>query len=113
MRIGFLTVALWWAFFSLFTFFWVPKDIPVSRQSGAGNAWSAGFAQLRHTFSRLRHMKTVMLFLCAYWLYIDGVDTIIRMAVDYGMSLGFAANDLLLFWAEQDEPSSTEEKPAS
>jgi UMF1 family MFS transporter len=41
-------------------------------------------------------MKTVLLFLCAYWLYIDGVDTIIRMAVDYGMSLGFAANDLLL-----------------
>jgi UMF1 family MFS transporter len=41
-------------------------------------------------------MKTVLLFLCAYWLYIDGVDTIIRMAVDYGMSLGFAVNDLLL-----------------
>jgi UMF1 family MFS transporter len=41
-------------------------------------------------------MKTVLLFLCAYWLYIDGVDTIIRMAVDYGMSLGFATNDLLL-----------------
>jgi UMF1 family MFS transporter len=41
-------------------------------------------------------MKTVLLFLCAYWLYIDGVDTIIRMAVDFGMSLGFDANDLLL-----------------
>ena len=30
----------------------------------------------------------VFLFLLAYWLYIDGVDTIIRMAVDYGMSIG-------------------------
>jgi len=29
-------------------------------------------------------------------LYIDGVDTIIRMAVDYGLSLGFASNDLIL-----------------
>jgi UMF1 family MFS transporter len=37
-----------------------------------------------------------MLFLVAYWFYIDGVDTIIRMAVDYGMSLGFASNDLIL-----------------
>jgi UMF1 family MFS transporter len=96
LRIGFLTVALWWGFFALFIFLWVPKDPPVATSPGSDGVWSAGFSQLKHTFSRLRHMKTVLLFLCAYWLYIDGVDTIIRMAVDYGMSLGFAANDLLL-----------------
>jgi UMF1 family MFS transporter len=38
----------------------------------------------------------VFLFLLAYWLYIDGVDTIIRMAVDYGLSLGFESNDLIV-----------------
>ena len=38
----------------------------------------------------------VLLFLCAYWLYIDGVDTIVRMAVDYGMSLGFEPTDLII-----------------
>jgi UMF1 family MFS transporter len=37
-----------------------------------------------------------MLFLIAYWLYIDGVDTIIRMAVDYGMALGFDTDSLIL-----------------
>ena len=37
----------------------------------------------------------VFLFLIAYWLYIDGVDTIIRMAVDYGLSLGFNSADLI------------------
>jgi len=37
----------------------------------------------------------VLLFLCAYWLYIDGVDTIVRMAVDYGMSLGFDSGNLI------------------
>ncbi len=94
VRIGFLGVALWWGCFSLFILVWVPKEPPAAFPVGA--AWSAGFAQLKHTFVRLRHMKTVLLFLCAYWLYIDGVDTIIRMAVDYGMSLGFATNDLLL-----------------
>jgi UMF1 family MFS transporter len=41
-------------------------------------------------------MKTLLLFLIAYWFYIDGVDTIIRMAVDYGMSLGFEANSLIV-----------------
>ena len=94
IRVGFLTVALWWGCFTLFILFWVPEE-----QTGAkvaAGAWSGGFVQLKHTFGRIRHLKTVMLFLCAYWLYIDGVDTIIRMAVDFGMSLGFDANDLLL-----------------
>ena len=96
VRVGFLTVALWWGFFSLFILLWVPERAVSATRSTADGSWLAGFMQLKHTFGRLRHMKTVLLFLCAYWLYIDGVDTIIRMAVDYGMSLGFATNDLLL-----------------
>ncbi len=95
VRIGFLSVALWWGFFTLFALYWMPEERVTAPRTTAG-FWLGGFAQLKHTFGRMRHMKTVMLFLCAYWLYIDGVDTIIRMAVDYGMSLGFAVNDLLL-----------------
>ena len=38
----------------------------------------------------------VFLFLLAYWFYIDGVDTIIRMAVDYGLSIGFESSDLIV-----------------
>jgi UMF1 family MFS transporter len=38
----------------------------------------------------------VFTFLLAYWFYIDGVDTIIRMAVDYGLSLGFDSSDLII-----------------
>jgi UMF1 family MFS transporter len=56
----------------------------------------AGFEQLKETFQEIRQLKTVFLFLLAYWLYIDGVDTIIRMAVDYGISIGFESNDLIL-----------------
>ena len=41
-------------------------------------------------------MRVVLLFLLAYWFYIDGVDTIIRMAVDYGLSLGFKSTDLIV-----------------
>jgi UMF1 family MFS transporter len=95
VRIGFLSVALWWGFFTLFALFWVPEPPRSAARANSAGIWTGGFVQLKHTFARVRHMKTVMLFLCAYWLYIDGVDTIIRMAVDYGMSLGFAVNDLL------------------
>jgi len=40
-------------------------------------------------------LKTTFLFLLAYWFYIDGVDTIIRMAVDFGLSVGLDSNGLL------------------
>ena len=36
------------------------------------------------------------MFLAAYWLYIDGVNTIVRMAIDYGISIGFDTNNLIL-----------------
>lgn len=94
VRFSFLSVAVWWGLFSLFALAWVPEE-----RGGAAPLLKAvrdGFLQLVATFRKIRHLKTVFLFLLAYWFYIDGVDTIIRMAVDYGMSLGFASNDLIL-----------------
>ena len=48
------------------------------------------------SFKELFSNKKVFYFLIAYWVYIDGVDTIIRMAVNYGLTIGFSSNDLLL-----------------
>ena len=98
VRYAFVSVALWWAGFSLFTIFWMPAD--TLAPSGAfpesfGRAVRGGLRQLLETFRTVRRLKTLLLFLAAYWCYIDGVDTVIRMAVDYGMALGFAANDLI------------------
>ena len=97
VKYSFITVALWWGGFTVFTIRWV-KEEPVGSSARLGlslRVLREGFRQFAATFRKIRHLKTVFLFLCAYWLYIDGVDTIIRMAVDYGITLGFDDSDLI------------------
>lgn len=96
VRWAFLTVALWWGGFTLFTIFWVPAEPAKLPSRRLSIAVRMGLRQLAATLREFRHLKTLILFLLAYWFYIDGVDTIIRMAVDYGLSLGFEAGDLIM-----------------
>jgi len=96
VRYSFLTVALWWGLFTLFVIGWVPEKSTDKPSLGWKQMFRQGLSQLSGTFKEIRHLRTVFLFLLAYWFYIDGVDTIVRMAVDYGMSLGFATNDLIV-----------------
>jgi UMF1 family MFS transporter len=95
VRLAFISVSLWWGGFALFAIFWVP-EVPAAAKTRLFSLAAAGFCQFIDTLRKIRQMRTIWLFLLAYWLYIDGVDTIIRMAVDYGLSLGFAANDLIV-----------------
>ena len=95
IRYSFLSVALWWGMFTIFTILWVKEEKKAAFHNG-GSIIADGLRQFIGTFSKVRHLKTVFLFLLAYWFYIDGVDTIIRMAVDYGMSLGFDWNVLIV-----------------
>jgi len=95
VRFSFLTVGLWWALFSVPIFLFVKESKGEKTESGI-QMIRAGLAQVKATFQEIRHLKTIFLFLLAYWLYIDGVDTIIRMAVDFGISIGFKSEDLIL-----------------
>lgn len=94
VRASFITVALWWGLFALITFAWVPPDRNTQPLS-LGRQLAAGWQKVKNTLSKLRQLKVLFTFLLAYWCYIDGVDTIVRMAVDYGMSIGFDQNDLI------------------
>jgi MFS transporter, UMF1 family len=95
VRISFLFVAVWWAIFSVPLFVFV-KETGVG---GSAAGWSAaiqgGFRQLRSTFREIRKHRVIFLFLIGYWFYIDGVDTVILMAVDYGITLGFDTSVLI------------------
>lgn len=95
VRVSFLSVALWWAVFSVPLFVRVHEARAAERVC-ARAAIARGFGQLRRTLREIGRLPHTFLFLAAYWLYIDGVDTIVRMAVDYGMSLGFPSNSLIV-----------------
>ncbi|MAP02741.1 MAG: MFS transporter [Candidatus Marinimicrobia bacterium] len=94
IKLSFLTVAVWWAIFTLPILIFVKEKAPVN-DIGIIKSISAGWIQLLSTLKRIRELKVVTTFLIAYWLYIDGVDTIIRMSVDYGTSLGFTTSTLI------------------
>ena len=94
VKFSFLTVSIWWFIFSIPLFINVP-EINASSNIKMTSVITGGFQQLGKTFHKIKKLPMVILFLIAYWLYIDGVDTIVRMAVDYGMSLGFNSSDLI------------------
>jgi UMF1 family MFS transporter len=93
VKLSFVLVALWWALFSIPLFLVVEEPSVGTREK----TWIlAGFRQLIGTISKLKQLRMAFLFLVAYWCYIDGVDTIVRMAVDFGLSIGFDANNLMI-----------------
>jgi len=94
VRFSFLTVGLWWGLFTIPLMVWVKEEKNAAKFSES--IILSSFHKVGSTFRKIRKLRMTFLFLVAYWLYIDGVDTIIRMAVDFGMSIGFASTDLIL-----------------
>ena len=94
IRLSFVTVAVWWAVFSIPVAIWV-KEPEIHKSVGIVSAVSLGWKQLKQTFKEIQHLRVVGIFLLAYWFYIDGVDTIVKMAVDYGVTLKFPDSALI------------------
>ncbi|MBT8118915.1 MAG: MFS transporter, partial [Gammaproteobacteria bacterium] len=94
VRFSFITVSIWWLVFSIPLWLFVHED-KASEKYSTTQVMYSGIAQLINTFKKIHKLKMVVLFLVAYWLYIDGVGTIVRMAVDYGLAIGLDGSDLL------------------
>ena len=92
VRISFLMVGLWWAAFTVPLLLFVHERNPAPPRDGV---LRGALREIRDNLREVRRHRMAFLFLLAYWLYIDGVDTIVRMAVDYGLAIGFEPQDLL------------------
>jgi UMF1 family MFS transporter len=96
VQISFMTVAVWWFVFSIPLARNVPEPhVEISKD----NIWkltNRSISTLKATFTELiQKERNLLFFMIAYWLYIDGVYTVMTMAVDYGMSIGLGSKDLI------------------
>jgi UMF1 family MFS transporter len=94
-RLSFLSVAIWWAVFSIPVFRRVPEP-PAATAVDSGPVFRASFGRLRETFKKLREYKELFKFLISFLIYNDGINTIIGVAVIYGAELGFGSEHLIL-----------------
>lgn len=94
---SFVSVGVWWFVFSLPLMLFVPESRaadPKAKQSLSELAHQT-LGQLKSTLQEIRQTPNTWKFLLAFWLYIDGVYTIMTMAVDYGLSIGLSTQHLI------------------
>jgi UMF1 family MFS transporter len=96
VKIILMLTAVWWLLFSIPLWLWTPEPTTPSGSETFTATVARAFRQLAETFRHVRSYKPVFMFLVAYWVYIDGVNTVIQMAVDYGKAIGFGTSDLIL-----------------
>ena len=93
-RWAFVSVAGWWFIFSLPLFKWV-KEPPAQTPLPGKSAITVGFDRTLRTLREIRKYRQAFRFLLAFWLYSDGIGTIIKMAVIFGTEIGIGQTDLI------------------
>ena len=93
MILAFIITALWW----------LCSSVPLLRSyrqkyfsESDGHVVRNSFKRLGRTFMELAKQKHILVFLLAFFFYIDGVYTVIDMATAYGEALGLDSTGLLL-----------------
>ena len=92
VRASFVSVALWWALFSIPVLRHVPEP---GRASQRIHPLRDGVSRLAATFRDIRRYRQLLVFLCAFWIYHDGISTIIKMATAYGDEIGIGLGDMV------------------
>lgn len=90
---SFVSVGIWWLIFSIPLFLFVEE--PKQPYKPLLQNIKSGIVELKNTFSHVKQYRAALTFLIAFFLYNDGVGTTIKMAVDFGLSIGFETADLI------------------
>lgn len=96
-RLSFLSVAIWWAVFSIPIFRHVPEPLSATDRLAPGeNVVGVSFKRLWHTFRDISRYRELFKYLIAFLIYNDAIGTIIGVAAIYGAELGFGSVELIL-----------------
>ncbi|MCJ8276778.1 MAG: MFS transporter, partial [Bdellovibrionales bacterium] len=88
---AFVSVGLWWFVFTIPLLIWLKEAKAVKPKA----KWTQGFSELWSTLQKIKKERTLLIFLIAYFFYIDGVHTIYKMAVDFALSINLQSADLI------------------
>ena len=86
---SFVSVGIWWAIFTL------PLMINYEQRPIKEEKISKSFQQILTTFQEISNQKNVVLFLIAFFLYIDGVHTIMALAAMFGDGIGIGQDSII------------------
>jgi len=95
IRLSFASVALWWLGFSLPLFRRVPEPGSGHDAAPLGRLAGSALRQVWGTLARIRRHPELFRFLIAFWLYSDGIGTVVKMATIYGSEVGIGRSDLI------------------
>jgi MFS transporter, UMF1 family len=96
-RLSFLSVAIWWAVFSIPLFRRVPEPPSATAKLAPGeNVFGVSFRRLRDTLRDISQYRELFKYVLAFLIYADGIGTIIGVAAIYGAELGFGSLELIL-----------------
>ncbi len=84
LTITFLLVGLWWVSFAQVTFSRLPGS-PASERKTKKHALVNGFHELQKVWNQVRHMKELKRYLTAFFFYSMGVQTVMLVAIDFGI----------------------------
>ncbi len=96
-RLTFLTVAVWWAIFTVPIMRRVSEPKPVAAIGDPRSPIKASARRIRMTLAELGtpRYRQLMIFLIAFWMYGDGIGTIIKLATSFGEDIGLGREHLI------------------
>ena len=97
-RLSFIITGAWWLIFTLPLIRTYKQKYGRERgpEDTIGHIVGGVFSEVGHTMREIAHNKTVLVYMIAFFFYIDGVHTVISMATSYGSALGIDSTQLVL-----------------
>ncbi len=95
----FVSVAVWWALFSLPMFLWVPELGTREEVHGKRHYFAVGLSRVTRTISKMKQFRQLSFFLIAFLLYNDGIETVVVMTSIFAADvLGMGTKEIIVLF---------------